>query len=296
MDLASGKSPNNKRPGRREAPATAPPQAAPSHPPVTSGSVDRAFYEPTGPGRYRATAATAGPWSTDAQHGGPPSALAARELERHEPVESMRLARVSVDILGPVPVGELEVRTRTLRPGKRVALLEAVVTAGGRDVLVARGWRMARWDTAPIVSKSGLVPQIPATDRPPMFPGGYLDGYLAAIDWRFVAGKFDQPGPCQVWARPRIPLLPAEDLSPACRTLLVADSGSGVSMVVDPTRYLFINVDLTVILHRDPVGDFVLLDAQSTMGGTGTGLAETQLADTTGVFGIGVQTLLVASR
>jgi hypothetical protein len=208
----------------------------------------------------------------------------------------MRLARVSVDILRPVPVGELEVRTRTVRPGKRVVLLEAVIAAAGQDVLVARGWRIATWEGAPAIGKKGLVPRIPATGRPPVFRGGYTDGYLAAIDWRFVAGKFDEPGPCQVWARPRIPLLPGENLSPVCRTLLVADSGSGVSMALDPTMYLFINVDLTVILHRDPVGEFVLLDAESTMGGTGTGLAETQLADTKGVFGVCVQTLLVAPR
>jgi hypothetical protein len=258
--------------------------------------VDAAFYQPVGLGRYRATAATAGPWSPEAQHGGPPSALAARELERHDPDAGMRLARVNVDILRPVPVGELAVRTRTVRPGKRVALLEAVITADGQDVLVARGWRIAISEAAPVVGKDGSVPDVPATGRPPRFPGGYVDGYLAAIDWRFVAGKFDEPGPCRVWARPRIPLLPGEDMSAASRTLLVADSGSGVSMVLDPARYIFINVDLTVILHRDPVGEFVLLDAESTMGGTGTGLAETQLSDTTGAFGIGVQTLLVAAR
>jgi hypothetical protein len=258
--------------------------------------VNQAFYEPAGPGRYRATPATAGPWSADAEHGGPPSALAARELERHEPDEGMRLARVSIDILRPVPVRELEIRTRTVRPGKRVALLEAVIAAGGQDVLVARGWRIATSDAAPAIGKNSSVPELPATGRPPRFEGGYVDGYLSAIEWRFATGRFDEPGPCQVWARPRIPLLAGEDLSPACRTLLVADSGSGVSMVLDPTKYIFINVDLTVILHRDPVGDFVLLDAESTMGGTGTGLAETQLADTAGVFGTGVQTLFVAPR
>jgi Thioesterase-like superfamily len=258
--------------------------------------VDAAFYQPVGPGRYHATAATAGPWSPEAQHGGPPSALAARELERHDPDAGMRLARLNVDILGPVPVGELAIQTRTVRPGKRIALLEAVITADGRDVLLARGWRIAISEAAPVVGTDGPVPDVPATGRPPRFPGGHVDGYLAAIDWRFVAGKFDEPGPCRVWARPKIPLLPGEDMSPASRTLLVADSGSGVSMVLDPAAYIFINVDLTVILHRDPVGEFVLLDAETTMGGTGTGLAQTQLSDTTGAFGIGVQTLLVASR
>jgi hypothetical protein len=81
-----------------------------------------------------------------------------------------------------------------------------------------------------------------------------------------------------------------------CRALLVADSGSGVSMAVDPTKYTFLNVDLTLILHRDPVGEFVFLDARTTMSGTGTGLAETQLADTSGVVGSGLQTLLVTRR
>ncbi len=208
----------------------------------------------------------------------------------------MRLGRVSVDILRPVPVEELVVRTRTVRPGKKVALLEAVVTAAGQEVLVARAWRIAVSESAPVVEKSSPAPPIPTAGRQPRFPGGHNDGYLAAIDWRFVAGQLDEPGPCQVWARPRLPLVPAEELSPVCRTLLVADSGSGVSMALDPTRYIFINVDLTVVVHRDPVGEFVLLDAVSTMSGTGTGLAETQLSDTNGVFGIGVQTLFVAPR
>ncbi|MGE5137681.1 MAG: acyl-CoA thioesterase domain-containing protein, partial [Gemmatimonadota bacterium] len=120
------------------------------------------FFEPLGPGSYRATEAAAGPWSPDAQHGGPPSALAAHELERHEPGENTRLARVAVDILGPVPVGVLTTRTRLLRPGKRVVLIETVLAADGRDVLVARGWRIATSESAPVVGTGYHVPEIPA--------------------------------------------------------------------------------------------------------------------------------------
>ena len=101
------------------------------------------FYEAAGADTFVATEATIGPWSPDAQHGGPPSALAARLMEAHEPAENQRLASVTVDILRPVPPGKLTARTATIRPGKRVALLETVLEAGGQEVLRARGWRIA---------------------------------------------------------------------------------------------------------------------------------------------------------
>jgi len=258
--------------------------------------VHASFFEAAGSGTFRATEATAGPWSADAQHGGPPSALAARELERHEPDENMRLARVAVDILRPVPVGLLTTRTQTLRPGKRVALLETVLESGGQPVLVARGWRIAKLTDAPVVTRAAAVPELPAAAKVPRFPGGNVAGYLSHIEWRFETGNFDEPGPCKTWARPRIPLLPGEEISPMSRTLLLADSGSGVSMTLDPRIYIFINVDLTVILHRDPAGEWLLLDAATTMGGTGTGLAETRLSDFAGEVGVGAQTLLVSPR
>jgi hypothetical protein len=264
--------------------------------PVTSRFVHASFFEPAGPGRFVATGATAGPWSADAQHGGPPSALAARELDRHEPDENMRLARVAVDILRPVPIGPLTSRTRTIRPGKRVALLETVLESAGQPVLVARGWRITKLVDAPVVTRAAAVPDIPAAAEAPRFPGGNVDGYLSHIEWRFEAGNFDEPGPCKTWARPRIPLLPGEGSSPMSRTLLLADSGSGVSMALDPRVYIFINVDLTVILHRDPAGEWLLLDAETTMGGSGTGLAETRLSDASGEVGVAVQTLLVSPR
>ena len=254
------------------------------------------FFEQAGPGKYRATGATAGPWASDAQHGGPPSALAARELDRHEPDENMRLARVAIDILRPVPVGELTARTRTLRPGKRVALIETVLESSGQEVLCARGWRIVRHAGVPVVAADIPASSPPPAGRPPRFPGPIGEGYLSHVEWRFDGGNFDEPGPCRAWGRPMIPLLPGEDLTPMSRTLLLADTGSGLSMAIDPRSFIFINVDLTVILQRDPAGEWLLLDSRTTMGGNGAGLAESQRSDPSGVVGIGIQTLLVAPR
>jgi len=105
--------------------------------------VHSAFFEPAGPDAFLATPATAGPWSAQAQHGGPPSALVARAFERHEPTESQRLARVTVDILQPVPVGKVSVRTRMVRPGPATLEDGTVVdlldyAAGHQDDLVLK--------------------------------------------------------------------------------------------------------------------------------------------------------------
>lgn len=265
--------------------------------------MEAAFFEPAGNGAFVATPATAGPWSPDAQHGGPPSALAAWVIEQHEPSPAQRLARVSIDILRPVPLGKLTTRVRTVRAGRRIALLESVLEADGQEVLHARGWRIER--------PRGPVPVIPDQEAPEPQPGpptpeatapviprlsrARTAGYLSYIDWQFLGSHgFGEQGPGRGWSRPRVPLIAGHEATPMCRALLVADSGSGISAVLDGARFIFINVDLTVTLTRDPVGDWLLLEAGTRTGSDGTGLATTVLSDTTGVCGTGLQTLLVA--
>jgi len=276
--------------------------------------VEGAFYEPAGQYTYVATAATVGPWSPDAQHGGPPSALAARALELHEPDERQRLARVAIDILRPVPVGKLTLRTRTIRAGRRITLAETVMDADGQDVLYARGWRIERQaqDVPEIVDgvSAHALPPASEGDPPPIF-GRAAGGYLASIEWRFLLADFTiadpatavtsgpEPRLAQVrsaWARPRVPLVADDQVSPMARTLLVADSGSGVGAALPPTRFIFINVDLAVVLPRDPVGDWLLLEAETVIGSEGTGLAMTRLSDQAGPCGRAWQTLLVAPQ
>lgn len=256
-----------------------------------------AFYQPLGDGRYRATGATAGPWDPGSQHGGPPAALLGRAFERTSPRDDLRVARVTVEILGPVPVGELTVRARVARPGRRVELLEAAVEAGGRDVLRAAAWRVAAGDDrAEPVPAPGAPPPRPGPQPQRFWAGVEGFGYGDAIEWRFAEGSFDDPGPASVWTRARIPLVPGEELSGLCRALLVADSGNGVSASLDPTRWWFINPDLTVLLHRHPVGAWVCLEARTVIDAGGVGMAESVLSDDHARVGRGLQSLLVAPR
>jgi len=264
--------------------------------------VEHAFYEPAGQARYVATPATEGPWSPGAQHGGPPSALAAQVLRRHEPDETLRLSRVAVDILRPVPVGKLVVRARTVRRGRRVALAEAVMEAGDVEVLHARGWFIQRADgQVPEVGTDRRPGPVPAAGAgwPPRMIQAEPTGYLASIDWRFspadCAGAA-AVSPGSAWTRPRIPLIAGEEPVPMARALLVADSGSGVGAVLPARRFLFINVDLTVTLTRDPVGEWLLLEPATAIGSAGTGLTTTRLSDEAGEVGHGAQTLLVTPR
>jgi len=133
------------------------------------------------------------------------------------------------------------------------------------------------------------------------FKGADFSRAAAQADPASLASPASKPGPDGLesltraaWARPRIPLVPGEEPSAMARTLLVADSGSGVSAALPVSDYTFVNVDLTVILPRDPVGEWLLLEASTTIGAQGTGLATTVLSDERGSFGRAVQTLIVA--
>lgn len=261
-----------------------------------TGSVaGTAFYEPLGAGRFAGTPATAGPWSPDFQHAGPVAALLGRAFERHDPVPGTRVARVTVEILAPVPVAPLHVTTRVVRPGRRIALLEGELSHEGRTIVRARAWRIA---AAPAeIEPTGHTPApppLPAAAQPLTgWPGAHLDGYLSEIEWRFVHGSFAQPGPGTVWARSRIPLVTGEPDSPLVRTLVLADSVSGIGSQLDLAKWLVINTDLTVALHRDPVGEWICLRAWLHAGPHGSALAQGALADRTGEFGQALQTMLV---
>jgi len=253
-----------------------------------------AFYVPFGDGEFAATPATAGPWGPDLQHGGPPAALAARELERLPGGGDLRLARVTVDILRPVPVAPLTVSAEVARPGRRAQLVAATVRARGEPVLRVTCWRVAAAPAAvPPAGAPAPPPPLPGPQPRPSAQGFHLDGYMAAVEWRFAEGAFDLPGPATAWARTSLDLVAGEPMSPVQRVLLLADSGNGVGTAVDRARWLSINTDLAVSLHREPEGDWLCLRSDTTITPGATAVTETLLLDESGAVGRATQTLVV---
>ena len=239
------------------------------------------------------TELTRGPWDPGAQHAGPPSALVAREIERCEPREGMRVGRITLEILRPVPLAPLSVSAEVVRPGRSVELLEASLSGPDGELIRARAWRIQVGEL-----------RLDGAERPPPGPGageereffltGEQLGYHTAMEYRFVRGAFLEPGPATVWMRARVPLVAGEETTPLQRVFIVADTGNGVSAELDYQRTIFINTDLTVHLLREPVGEWVCLEAVTHV--DGLGLTDTALFDERGRIGRAAQTLLVRPR
>ncbi len=246
--------------------------------------------------RFEPSGLTRGPWDRRHQHGGPPAALLARAIEAAGAIPGAAPARISFDILRPVPIEPLVVGTRIARPGRRVELVEASLAAvNGAEVMRAAGWRIRGERQS--ATEEQPPPAPPEHGDPGSFDFWRDDvAYHRALDWRFISGSFDRPGPATVWTRLGCELVSGEDPTPLERLIVMADAASGVSAMLDWERSLFINVELGIHLRRPPRGEWMAMDAQTRIGADGTALCSAELYDLDGHVGMSTQSLLLAAR
>ncbi len=258
-----------------------------------------AFYERISANRFAPTENTRGPWDAGSQHAGPPAALLGRAIEERPGArEDMRLARVTYEIVRPVPIRPFEVTTTVMRTGRNVELVEAALAPeGDAPVMLARALRIRTTaEPGPAVAEGPQQPAPGETADTPFFDVPWDLGYHTAMETRFTEGAFRELGPGSCWMRMRVPLVAGEEPRPLDRVLVAADSGNGISNVLDFRRHIFVNADLSVHLHRHPVGEWVCVAARTSVDAAGIGLADAQLHDEKGPIGRSAQSLFVASR
>jgi hypothetical protein len=254
---------------------------------------------------FVATPAALGPWSPDAAHGGAPSALLAGAIERYGMASGMRVASVHLTFFGEVPIGPLRIALTLEKPGRRQQVVAADLRAGDRTVLRARAVLLRRGD---VPLPAGVGVPVPAL-RPPeeaeplpskFMPEGAIGFAPTGIEIRVHPPEPGSPegGPSAVdaWFRLRLPVVAGEETLPMQRTAAAADFGNGITEPVPFADYVFVNCDLYLALHRDPVGEWVGIRARTEVDRIGAGVTTTELHDRTGRFGTAIQTLFVQDR
>jgi hypothetical protein len=259
-----------------------------------------ALFVPDGD-TFMPTETARGPWSADALHGGPVAGLLARGIEAHAGDDPLAVVRLTVELLRPVPVAPLTLSATTLRPGRKVQLLGASLHAGDAEVSRAVALRIRT------TALDLPVDLAQAEEQPPPFDETLVEEPASFVPWRAFAPDGMETrhaggrglgtlGPKAVWFRLRQPLVAGEQPSPLVRVACAADFGNGISAALSWDEWLFINPDVSIHLHRYPVGEWVALDAKSNLEPTGMGMAESRLFDRTGPIGRAVQSLLVDRR
>jgi hypothetical protein len=256
---------------------------------------DGDLYVPTGHAR--------GPWDAGSLHGGAPAALLAQAIAEAEPAAAgMAVARLTYEFLGPVPLAPLQVRAEVTRPGRRFQLAEGELSADGQPVVRVRAVRLRRAHIAlppeAVDAGDGLPgPEDAVPSGYPARPEEPAQGFhRTGMEIRFAGGTDFGPGAALAWFRLARPLVDAQPPSALARVVAAADFGNGVSRLLDFSAWLFVNTDLTVHLHREPEGEWVLLDARTRLDARGIGFAASTLHDEHGPLGVAAQSLFVEPR
>jgi hypothetical protein len=259
--------------------------------------VNEAFFTRIDDDHFQPSDWCRGPWSPDAMHGSPPAALLGRAIEQTSTRGDALVVRASFELLGPVPIEPLWVGAEVVRPGRNVEMVDASIRAGDREVMRGRAWRIR---TANLdLENPERKPFAMSPEESPELPVEVAwegHNYISAMEWRFAAGSFAEQGPAACWFRMRVALIEGEEPSPFQRVLCAADSGSGISNELDFQSWVYVNPDLTVLLHRPLGGEWVCLDAATVIEAHGTGLCTARLYDDSGPIGQSAQSLFVARR
>ncbi|MEU2711396.1 thioesterase family protein [Streptomyces sp. NPDC007205] len=252
------------------------------------------YFERIDRHRYKPTPHASGAWAPDEQHFSPLAGLVVHAIDGYRaerPPSGLLLSRISFDILGRLALDECEIRVESIRPGRTIELLEAVVLIADRPVVRARAWLLTEVDTSAVAG--GADARLPLPDGlagqslGSVWPGGHC----ASVDVRPVHAA--EPGRATAWITTDLGLVAGEPSSPVASYVALVDTANGIAVRRPPTEWMFPNVDLTIHLHRQPEGRWVGLDTRVVFGPTGLGLTSSVLHDLHGPVGQAEQTLTV---
>lgn len=264
-------------------------------------SAPRSAFRLSETNTVEASELTRGPWDENHQHAGPALAVVCRAIENAAREQGLaHIGRLTANLLRPLPIGTLEIKVTPDYVGRNAGHYSAILRADGKDLARFTALAQREQDLALPASLDGH-PLPKARKRPADSPmdrmpfGDQMTGYADLVETRSAHGKMFR-GRSAIWFRLRYPLVDAEEPSPYQRVVVAADSCNGISAVLTLAEYTFVNADITINLLRQPVGEWICLDARTLLAPNGCGLAEAEIFDEAGLVGRVTQSLAVRAK
>ena len=239
-----------------------------------------------------ATEHGAGPWDPRMLHGGAPSALIASIVQNLPSEVPMSVTRLTIDLQRPVPVGHLDIDVNITREGRNIQTSEVILSANGKQVVRASGLKIRKEELE--LPEASAMPEVAGTipETPIGFPRAV--GFNTAVEMRT-----EDPAAASrkaVWFHIKRPFLDSQETTPLMRAAATGDYCNGFGSTLDFDVWTYINADLTLHFAREPVGEWIKLEANSWISPDGRGLGFGELSDQHGPFGRAVQSLVIAKR
>jgi hypothetical protein len=253
------------------------------------------FFRRTADGRFQPTRAGIGPWTADSLHGRLIVGLLGAEIERQYGDPDYMPARLTVDMYRLPDLSPVEVVVRVVKDGYRIKVIDAEFISGGASAGRAtcqllrktqnppgRVWTPPNWD----------VPR-PADIPEPDDPRAAMRGMWTV---RPIAGAFGEVGmPRRLWMAEVRDLVEGEPFTPFARVATAADFASPFANSGDQGLG-YINSDITLYLHREPVGAWIGFDVTNHGATAGVAIGECALYDEAGAIGSASCTALAQKR
>ncbi len=228
--------------------------------------------------------AARGPWDRESLHGRVLSGLLAYAIETRHGDPDFQIARLTVDMFRLAPHAPVEVDTRPTREGNRIRVIDATMRVGEVEVARASAVMLRH---APQPEGAVWSPDDWDAPRPEDLPAPVREGryaFDAGWDTRNINGGFAALARKRSWMRSTIDFVAGEPTTPFVRAAAAADFANPLANSGE--RGLnFVNADVTMYLHRMPVGEWIGFEVASHHSAEGVAVGECALYDVDGAIG-----------
>ena len=232
---------------------------------------------------YLPTQASNGPWDPKSLHGRVIIGLLAVIIEQRHSSEDFVPARFTVDMYRLPSFAPIEIKSRVLRDGLRLKLIEAEFISGGVSMARATCQLLRRTENAPgtVWTTPNWDAPAPSTIPAPTDPRLGMNGKWTT---RPIIGAMGTIGPRRLWMGEVRDLIEGVPLTPFARVAVAADFASPFANAGDHGLG-YINTDLTMYLHRLPVTEWIGFEVTNHQASDGIAIGECYLYDEQGPIG-----------